>query len=133
MGSSLIEEIIYLLSLREFQLAVGIDGVFMWDKNSGQRDFCTSLYVGMQEDTHVRVANVVAVHDDLLTQWMPIKMSKFQANIFWCKLLPTTYGPQKFSKIRSFKVTSFHFPSKKYPKFKTWLNSYAIIIFYEQD
>ena len=30
----------------------------------------------------IRVANVVADHDDLLTQWRPIKMSKFCANIF---------------------------------------------------
>ena len=40
-------------------------------------------------------------------------MSKFCAHIILIELLPTTYGPQKFSKIRSFKVTSFHFPSKK--------------------
>ena len=37
---------------------------------------------------HYRVANVVVIHDDLLTQWVnsaPI--------FFWYKLLPTTYGP----------------------------------------
>ena len=33
-------------------------------------------------ETANRVANVVADHDDLLTQQRPIKMSKFGANIF---------------------------------------------------
>ena len=32
---------------------------------------------------------------------------------FWYKLLPTTSGPWKFSKIRGLKVTYFHFPNKK--------------------
>ena len=42
-------------------------------------------------------------------------MSKFHANIF-----PTTYRPQKFSKIRGLKVYFFHLPTvKKYPKLKT--------------
>ena len=31
---------------------------------------------------YIRVANVVADHNDLLTQWRPTKMSKFRANIF---------------------------------------------------
>ena len=31
----------------------------------------------------IRVANVVADHDDILTQWRPIKMSKFRANFFF--------------------------------------------------
>ena len=57
--------------------------------------------------SHIRVAKVVTVHNDLLTQWRPIKMSKFCANIFWYKLLPTTYGPQKFPKNRVFKVDYF--------------------------
>ena len=41
-----------------------------------------------------RVANFVADHDSLLTQWRPIKMSKFRTNIFWYKLLPTTARPR---------------------------------------
>ena len=57
-----------------------------------------------------RVANVVADHNDLLTQWRPIKMTKFHANIF---LVRTTSGPRKFSKIRGLKGNYFHFPSTK--------------------
>ena len=30
-----------------------------------------------------RVANVVAIHNDLLTQWRPIYMSKFRTNIYY--------------------------------------------------
>ena len=64
-------------------------------------------------DTHkiyIRVANVVADHDSLLTQWRPIKMSKFRANIF---LIRTTSNYFWASEIRGLKVTYFHFPSTK--------------------
>ena len=64
-------------------------------------------------DIGSRVANVVADHDDLLTQWRLIKMSKFAPIFFWYELLPTTSGPRKFSKIRGLKVTYFHFPITK--------------------
>ena len=40
-----------------------------------------------QVSISIRVAKVVTVHDDLLTHWRPIKMSKFCANIF---LIQTT-------------------------------------------
>jgi hypothetical protein len=53
-------------------------------------------------------------------------MSKFCAHIILIELLPTTYGPQKFSKIRVLKVAYFHLHSKKYPKLK----NRAIIIFF---
>ena len=61
-------------------------------------------------NTSNRVANVVADHDDLLTQQRPIKMSKFRSNIFLYELLPTTSEPWNFSIIRGLKVTYFHFP-----------------------
>ena len=40
-------------------------------------------------------------------------MSKFCAHIILIELLPTTYGPQKFSKIRVLKANYFHLHSKK--------------------
>ena len=57
--------------------------------------------------TFTKVANVMAIYDDLWTQWRPIQMSEFRANIF---LIRTTYGPQKFPKIRFLKVNFFHLP-----------------------
>ena len=62
----------------------------------------------------VRVTKVVTIHDDLLTQQRNIWMSKFRTNILLIRTtVPTTYGPQKFSKIRGLKVTYFHFPNTK--------------------
>ena len=59
-------------------------------------------------DSDIRVANIVADHDDPLTQWV-----NFGPIFFWYELLPTASGPWKFSKIRGLKITYFHFPSTK--------------------
>ena len=59
----MLQDIIYLLSLREFQLVVGTGGVYLYDKNPDQRDFCASLHVGMQEDT--RVCIIISNLDEL--------------------------------------------------------------------
>ena len=41
-------------------------------------------------------------------------MSEFRTNILLIRTtVPTTYGPQKFSKIRGLKVTYFYLPSQK--------------------
>ena len=41
-------------------------------------------------------------------------MVQFSANIFWYQLvLPTTYGPQKFSKSRVLKVNYFYLPREE--------------------
>ena len=60
-----------------------------------------------------RVANVVADYDDLLTQWRPIKRSKFRANIFLIQATSNYFWASKVLKIRGLKVTYFHFPSTK--------------------
>ena len=59
----------------------------------------------MQYSVIIRVANVVAIQSNLLTQWVN-SMSIF----FWYKLLPTTSGPQNFPKIRVLKVIYFSLP-----------------------
>ena len=51
---------------------------------------------------------MVYLHNEGLYKWV-----NSATIFFWYELLPTTFGPQKFSKIRSLKVTYFHFPSKK--------------------
>ena len=52
-------------------------------------EYFLSIYVFLP---NIRVAKVVTVHNDLSTQWRPMKMSKFRANIFliqstsnWCQ------------------------------------------------
>ena len=60
-----------------------------------------------------RVANVVADHDDLLTQWRPIKRSKFRINILLIQATSNYFWASKVLKIRGLKVTYFHFPSTK--------------------
>ena len=58
--------------------------VCVWNERTKKE--CMQLLTCLSH-MYLRVANVVADHDDLLTQWRPIKMSKFRANIF---LIPTT-------------------------------------------
>ena len=78
-----------------------------------------------------RVANVVADHDSLLTQWRPIKMSKFRANIFLIRTTSNYFWASEVFKNQRFKSHLFSFSQyKKYPKLKTWVNFYAIIILY---
>ena len=80
---------------------------------------------------HTRVANVVADHDSLLTQWRPIKMSKFGANIFLIRTTSNYFWASEVFKNQRFKSHLFSFsPNKKYPKLKTWDDFYAIIILY---
>ena len=81
--------------------------------------------------TITRVANVVADHDDLLTQWRTIKMSKFRANIFLIQPTSNYFWASEVFKTHRFKSHLFSFfQYKKYPKLKTWVNFYAIIILY---
>ena len=54
----------------------------------------------------IRVANVVAHHYELLTQWRYIWMSKLGAKIF---LILTTYGLQQFAKSAFLKLTVLFF------------------------
>ena len=65
------------------------------------------------DDPYIRVANVVADHDSLLTQWRPIKMSKFRANIF---LIQTTSNYLWASEVKVVKVYYFDFSCKKIEK-----------------
>ena len=82
-------------------------------------------------NTYTRVANVVADHDDLLTQWRPIKMSKFCTKIFLIQTTSNYFWASEVFKNQRFKSHSFSFSQyKKYPKLKTWVNFYAIIILY---
>ena len=71
-----------------------------------------------------RVANVVADHDSLLTQWRPIKMSKFCANIFLIRTTSNYFWASEVSKNQVFKSQFFSSSQyKNYPKLKTWVNS----------
>ena len=65
----------------------------------------TSMVIAGKQIMRVRVDMVGMIRDDLLTQWRHIPIGQFRANIFWYKLLPTNYGPQKF-----LKVNYFHLP-----------------------
>ena len=79
----------------------------------------------------IRVANVVADHDDLLTQWRPIKMSNFRANIFLIRTTSNYFWASEVFKNLRFKSHLFSFSQyKKYAKLKKWVNFYAIIILY---
>ena len=81
--------------------------------------------------TFNRVANVVADHNDLLTQWRPIKMSKFRANTFLFRTTSNYFWASEVFKNQRFKSHLFSFSQyKKYPKLKTWVNFFAIIILY---
>ena len=72
--------------------------------------------------TITRVANVVADHDDLLTQWRPIKMSKFRANIFLIQTTSNYFWASEVFKTQKFRSHLFSFfKYKKYPKLKTWI------------
>ena len=51
---------------------------------------------------YIRVAKVVTVHDDLLTQRRPIKMSKFRANIFLVRITSNYLWASEVSKNQSF-------------------------------
>ena len=44
-------------------------------------------------------------HNEGICQWVNLAPI-----FFWCKLLPLTSGPHKFSKIRVLKVNYFHLP-----------------------
>ena len=69
------------------------------------------LYIMTFGAMNDRVANVVTVHDDLLTQWRPISMSKFDANIFLIRTTSNYFWASEVFKNQSFKVT--YFPSKE--------------------
>ena len=91
---------------------------------------CCSHFFRGTYHIHTRVANVVGDHNDLLTQWRPIKKSKFGTNIF---LIRTTYNYfwALVFKNQRFKCHLFSFSQyKKNPKLKTWVSFYAIIILY---
>ena len=50
---------------------------------------------------YTRVAKVVTVHNDLLTHWRPIKMSKFCANIFLKRTTSNYFWASAFLKLTS--------------------------------
>ena len=54
------------------------------------------------ESINIRVAKVETVHDDLLTQRRPIKMSKFCANIFLIRTTSNYLWASEVSKNQSF-------------------------------
>ena len=86
----------------------------------------------IQNNMQVRVANVVADHDDLSTQWRPIKMSKFRANIFLIRTTSNYVWASEVFKNQRFKSHLFSFfQYKKYPKLKTWVNFAPIFFWYE--
>ena len=55
----------------------------------------------------IRVANVVADHDDLLKQFRPIKMNKFCANIFLIRTTSNYFWASEVSKNQVFKSQFF--------------------------
>ena len=56
----------------------------------------------------IRVAKVLTVHDDLLTQWRPIKISKFRANIFLIQTTSNYFWASEVSKNQVFKSQFFY-------------------------
>ena len=66
-----------------------------------------------RERTYGRVANVVAIHDDLSTQWRPIEMSKFRANIFLIQATSNYFWASEVSKNQSFKNQLFSSSQQK--------------------
>ena len=56
---------------------------------------------------NTRVAKVVRVHDDLLKQWRPIKMSRFRANIFLIRTTSNYFWASEVSKYQVFKSQFF--------------------------
>ena len=54
-----------------------------------------------------RVANVVVDQDSLITQWRPIKMSKFRANIFLIETTSNYFWASEVSKNQVFKSQFF--------------------------
>ena len=90
-----------------------------------------SLIATTELVVHSRVANVVADHDSLLTQWRPMKMSKFCVNIFLIRTTSNYFWASEVFKNQRFKSHLFSFSQyKKYPKLKKWVSFYAIIILY---
>ena len=65
------------------------------------------LYQTQGRYTENRVANVVADHNDLLTQWRPIKMSYFCANIFLIWTTSNYFWASEVSKNQVFKSQFF--------------------------
>ena len=63
-----------------------------WQKNGVQKPWTI----------HTRVANVVADHNDLLTQWSPIKMSKFRADILLKRTTSNYFWASEVSKNQLF-------------------------------
>ena len=57
----------------------------------------------------IRVANVVADHNSLLTQWRPIKMSKFRANNFLKRTTSNYFWASEVFKNQRFKSHFFSF------------------------
>ena len=72
-----------------------------------QKNVFTSLIILQTIYASIRVANVVADHDDLLTQWRPIKMSKFCANIFLIQTTSNYFWASEVSKNQVFKSQFF--------------------------
>ena len=60
-----------------------------------------------------RVANVVADHDDLLTQWRNIKMSKFSTNIYFIRTTSNYFWALEVFKNQRFKSHLFSFSQYK--------------------
>ena len=70
-----------------------------------ERDVVEKFNVEMSS----RVANVVADHDDLLTQGRPIKMSNFGANIFLIQTTSIYFWASEVSKNQVFKSQFFSY------------------------
>ena len=71
-------------------------------KNSQQIDLLAMNVTWFPKDFEVRVANVVTVHDDLLTQWRPIQMSKFRTNIFFTQTTSNYFQLTHFFNLEHF-------------------------------
>ena len=79
--------------------------------------------LNLDPGVQVRVANVVEIHDDLLTKWRPISMSKFRVNIFLIRTTSNYFWASEVFKNQRFKRHLFSFSQyKKYSKLKTWVN-----------
>ena len=80
---------------------------------------------------YVRVDMVGTNHDEVLTQRRHMAMGQFCANIFLIRITSTYFWTSEVFKNQSFKSHLFSFfQDKKSPKLKTWVNFYAIIVFY---
>ena len=78
-----------------------------------------SLYKNAPAALLSRVANVVAHHDELLTQWRYIWMSKLGTNIFLISTTSNYLRSSAVCKISIFKVDKFVLPIFLLPKLRS--------------